>query len=101
MSVITSSIVDVDDDVLGMHWDVADLDALAELIAIIALGQASHASRIIQALEDRAPAISHKDLYVGARGQMRIRGNTDEEKKVSTYHRDGFLFECISWIVAR
>lgn len=32
---------------------------------------------------------------------MRIRGDTEKKREVSRYHRDGFLFECISWLTAR
>jgi hypothetical protein len=72
-----------------------------ELLAVITLGQAQHAARIIMQLEPSGPAISIKELFSGARGQLRIRGDTDAQKEVSRYHRDGFLFECISWTVAR
>jgi hypothetical protein len=101
MTAILSESVDVDDDVAGFLWSVSDLDELAKLIAIIALGQAEHAARIIRELEPHGPALSDVELYAGARGQLRIRGETVAQQEVSQYHRDGFLFECISWIAAR
>ena len=85
----------------GLTWTVANLDALARLIAIVLLGQSQHAARIIAALEPEAPAFSDLDLIADAQAQMRIRGTTEDERKVSRFHRDGFLFECMSWIVAR
>lgn len=101
MVALVSQDVDVDDNVQGQIWSVKDLDKLAKLIAVIALGQAQHAARIIQELEPYGPAISDVDLYIGAKGQMRIRGDTKKKREVSRYHRDGFLFECISWLTAR
>ncbi|CAB3922717.1 hypothetical protein LMG3410_05567 [Achromobacter aegrifaciens] len=101
MSALLSENVNVDDDVSGLLWSVNDLDDLSKLIAVITLGQAQHAARIIRELEPNGPAFSDADLYAGARGQMRIRGNSEAQREVSRYHRDGFLFECISWITAR
>ena len=85
----------------GFTWAVADLDALAKSVAIVLLGQSQHAARIIAALEPVAPAFSDAELIADARVQMLIRGTTENERKVSRFHRDGFLFECMSWIVAR
>lgn len=101
MAALTSETMEVDDDVSGLLWSVDDFDELAKLIAVIALGQAQHAARIILELEPHGPALSDAELYAGAKGQMRIRGNTEPQKDTSRYHRDGFLFECMSWIVAR
>ncbi|HDL6904390.1 TPA: hypothetical protein PXM78_002669 [Yersinia enterocolitica] len=101
MAAILSEDVEVDDHARGLLWSVNDLDALSKLIAVIALGQAQHAARIIQELEPHGPALSYAELYAGARGQMRIRGENETQRDVSRYHRDGFLFECISWIIAR
>jgi len=101
MSALFSKTVEVDDDVAGLLWSVDDLDELARLIAVISVGQAEHAARIIRELEPHGPALSDTQLYAGARGQLRIRGETETQKEASRYHRDGFLFECISWIIAR
>ncbi len=101
MHALSSDTMEVDDDVSGLLWSVNDLHELSKLIAVIALGQAQHAARIIQELEPHGPALSDADLYAGAKGQMRIRGESETQRDVSRYHRDGFLFECISWIVAR
>ena len=51
MGAVTSSTVEVDDDVTGQLWNVNDTKSLAQLIAVIALGQAQHAVRIIEELE--------------------------------------------------
>lgn len=98
---ISSKQVDIDDYVYGENWTVGNRPELVKLLAVITLGQAQHAARIIMNLEPSGPAISVKELFSGARGQLRIRGDSDKQKEVSRYHRDGFLFECISWTVAR
>lgn len=101
LNAIVSQPVAVDANVSGLTWTVGDLGALARLIAIVLLGQSQHAARIIAALEPEGPAFSDLDLIADARMQMRIRGASEDERKVSRFHRDGFLFECMSWIVAR
>lgn len=101
MAALTSETMEVDDDVSGLLWTIDNIGELAKLIAVIALGQAQHAARIIRELEPHGPALSDAELYGGAKGQMRVRGETEAQKDTSRYHRDGFLFECMSWIVAR
>lgn len=101
MPVISSQVVGVDDNVIGNLWSVDDINELAKTIALIALGQAEHASEIIQVLSAIAPVPSRAEYYHEARSQLSISGATDSEKEVSRYHRDGFLFECMSWIVSR
>lgn len=101
VNAVQSVPVPIDKDVSGLEWSVTDLEALARLIAIITLGQAEHASDIIAALEPAAPVRTEAELIEDARLQMRIRGDTDERRKASRMQRDGYLFECISWIVAR
>lgn len=97
---ISSQTVDVDEHVTGHLWTVDDIHELAKFIAVIALGQAEHAAEIIHELGPVVPVRSRSKYYQEAREQLRIRGTTAKEVEVSRYHRDGFLFECISWIVA-
>lgn len=99
--VIQSNPVLVDADVTGFEWSVADIDALAALIAVIALGQAEHAAQIIFELGVGAPAYTEVDLAGDAKRQMHITGTNDDQVRASRARRDGFLFECISWIEAR
>ena len=91
----------VDADVSGLTWAVADLNSLARLIAIVLLGQSQHAARIITELEPSSPAFSDADLVADAKAQMLVNGATEEERQALRAHRDGFLFECMSWVVAR
>lgn len=44
MQVIRSNVVPVDDDITGLEWSIDDVDNLATLIAVIALGQARRAA---------------------------------------------------------
>ncbi|WP_020616240.1 hypothetical protein [Paenibacillus daejeonensis] len=101
MSAISLEIVEVNEHVTGQLWVVDDIHKLASMIAVIALGQAEHAAQIIQELSYVYPVQSRSQFYEGAREQLLIQGSTDTQKEVSQYHRDGFLFECISWIAAR
>lgn len=100
-SAIQSVGVVVDADVRGFQWTVKDIDALAKLIAVITLGQAEHASEIIATLAPTAPVPTEAELLSDARLQMQVRGDTAEKRTASRIQRDGYLFECISWIVAR
>lgn len=98
---IQMSPVPVDAHVTGYEWAVTDLAALAELIAVILLGQAEHAAQIIQQMEPSVPAYTDDDLIEDAKMQMQIKGSNARQRVASRAHRDGFLFECMSWIAAR
>jgi hypothetical protein len=98
---IQSTVVFVDQHVIGHEWSVADMNELACLVAIVLLGQAEHAAEIIANLEPSLPAFTDLDLIDDAKRQMKVKGSTEDKKRASRTHRDGFLFECISWIAAR
>ncbi len=85
----------------GSRWTADDLNALARIIAIIAMGQAVHAAQIIAELLPAEPAINNKDLRENAKQALSIRGNTESQREVSRYHRDGLIFEAISWAAAK
>ena len=99
---IKSSPVEIDKDVSGLNWEVADFQELAKIVAVIAVGQVVHAARILDQLEKNAPAISIPQLNEAACEQLTIKsGLNPEQEKAARAHRDGFLFECISWIATR
>jgi len=100
MSIIDSQIVEIDDNVTGNQWLVNDINELAKTIALITLGQVEHAAEILQEAITIVPVPSRSHYYNEARNQLMINGETDVKREVSRYHRDGFLFECISWIVS-
>jgi hypothetical protein len=93
--------VAVDAHSVGSRWTVQDIDHLAKLIALIAMGQALHAAKIIEELSPATSAITAASLTNAAKIQLRVIGTTDEQKDASRWRRDGFLFEAISWIAAR
>lgn len=93
--------VPIDNHCIGSRWEAADLHLLARLVAIIAMGQAAHAASIINALVSGGPAINHEALRAGARQRLTVSGNTTEQQETKRYHRDGLIFEAISWAAAR
>ena len=94
-------VVEIDSHCTGDRWIVEDIDQLAKLIAIIAMGQAVHAAKIIADLRPAAVAINHKALKSAAKQQLSIVGDTEDKRDASRWRRDGFVFEAISWIAAR
>jgi hypothetical protein len=93
--------VSVNTSAVGSRWTVQDGDQLAGLIALIAMGQARHAAKIIDDLAPASSAISAASLAGAAKRQLQITGTTEDQKDASRWRRDGFLFEAISWIAAR
>ena len=93
--------VDINEHCTGSRWTAVDLDLLARIIAIIAMGQATHAAQIINELLPGEPAINDEALTADAKQALSISGKTDKERDVSRYHRDGLIFEAISWASAQ
>lgn len=91
----------IDPNCIGIRVTAADTDRLARILVIIAMGQAFHAARIITQLKPSAPAINEDALRKNARASFTISGTTEAQREVSQYHRDGLIFESISWIAAR
>jgi hypothetical protein len=98
---LTIDAVAVDANCSGNRWAASDLDLLARIIAIIAMGQAAHAARIITALAVAEPALNMAVLRASAKQRLTVTGTTDEQRKARRYHRDGLIFEAISWIAAQ
>ncbi len=97
---IKSNPVKVDKDVSGLSWEVSDFKELAKLIAVVAVGQSAHAARILEKLEPNQPAFSDAGMNDDACEQLTIKpGLKPKTDMAARAHRDGFLFECISWIV--
>lgn len=93
--------VPIDQHCVGDRWVVKDSEQLARLVAIIAMGQALHASQIVHTLEPATPLLSQKELIEAAKYQLQIHGTNDNQRASSRWRRDGFIFETISWIAAR
>jgi hypothetical protein len=93
--------VQINEHCTGSRWTVKNLDHLAKLVAIIGMGQAIHAAKIISELQPASPAITHDSLIEAAKLQLRVSGSTQNQRDASRWRRDGYLFEAISWIAAR
>ena len=75
----------------GSTWTVDDEDALADMIARVALGQSRSVERILHAM-DAMPSELATGGFDGARALLTVEDGTDP------YHRDGWVFQVISWI---
>jgi hypothetical protein len=98
---LTISSVEVDEHCTGSRWTVGDIDHLARIVAIVAMGQATHAARIIADVLPSEPAIDHAALRADARRRLSVSGREEKQREVSRYHRDGLIFEAISWAAAQ
>jgi hypothetical protein len=99
---LATKTVAIDADCTGDRWTAQDEDQLAKLIAIIAMGQATEAAHILTELLPAAPAFTTADLVAEARRRLTVQEDSDFPKTGSPVaHRDGFIFEAISWIAAR
>lgn len=65
------------------------------------MGQSVHAAEIIAELLPAEPAINSAALRAYAKQTLSIKGDTDKKRKASRYHRDGLIFEAISWAAAQ
>ena len=77
----------------GSEWVVADQDALAEHVARIAVGQYRHVAKILLGEGATAAAVTQS---AKADAIALLTRKKDEEP----WHRDGWLFQAISWIAA-
>ena len=78
----------------GSDWSIENDDELAELVAHIALGQYRHVLRIL-AETDCIAAAPTQSAVEGARQLLIVPPGADP------FHRDGWLFQVVSWIAAR
>jgi hypothetical protein len=81
---------------LGSVWTVADPDMLAEVCAQILIGRALHASMILDGVH---PAGTPPIVSVALKEKLRMELHPQTDPKI--WHRDGLLFETISWVAAR
>ncbi|WP_295828738.1 hypothetical protein [uncultured Microbacterium sp.] len=77
---------------------IADEAYLADVVAVVLLGQAQHAANLINELDTVSPAFLTNDLVDSAIEKVRIASGNADEIKARTEHRDGLLFEILSWI---
>lgn len=77
----------------GSRWTIADESDLADKVARLALGQARHVAAILTGIDKRSPA-TRADAAAGAIKLLTV------PKDKPPYHRDGWVFQAISWIAA-
>ena len=77
----------------GTNWTVTDDDDLAALVARVALGQARHVEKILRETE----AIPSALIQSATSGAKKLLTAEDPAKP---WHRDGWLFQVITWIAA-
>ncbi len=77
----------------GSTWEVEDEDALAGLLARVAIGQARVAERILRE-DDLVPVGYPRGGYEGARELLRVGKSGDSSA------RDGWVFQVISWLAS-
>lgn len=77
----------------GARWTVDDVDVLAARVARVALGQYRHVAQILEGL-DVSPPATPQDYANDAKRKLRVAANGDP------WHRDGWLFQVMSWITA-
>lgn len=87
--------VEINVHCVGEQWKLVDFDQLAYLVALIAMGQAFHAANILRGLSGGLGVIVLSELKEQAKSNLTV------PKGKRPWIRDGFLFECISWIAAQ
>ena len=76
----------------GFVWKIDNEDELARLVARIYVGHARHVENILRKLR---PNVTHPPVTISAaKGAKKLLAITKD-------HRDGLLFQAISWIVAQ
>ena len=77
----------------GSTWTIDDEEALADMIARVAIGQSRIVERILHATDTLPPGYP-KGGFAGARALLSVEAEKDP------YHRDGWIFQVIAWIAA-
>lgn len=77
----------------GWTWTVDDEDVLAERVARIVLGQYRHVAKILSGAGLPGPAANAEQANAAIK-QLKLTDGADP------WHRDGWLFQAISWIAA-
>jgi hypothetical protein len=76
----------------GSSWQVDDLQLLASQVAAVAVGQSRHIERVLAGAR-LGPAPTRASAAVGAIAMLTVVGDDPS-------HRDGWIFQVISWIAA-
>lgn len=93
---------EIDEHCVGERWLPANENELAALVAIVAMGQASQASYILEELIPAQPAFSLAELRNEAKIKLTVEEPASKPRKgYPQWQRDGFVFEVISWTAAK
>ncbi|MBB4128681.1 hypothetical protein GGR77_004012 [Xanthomonas translucens] len=76
----------------GYTWSIEDIDELATHIALVAVGQADHLSEILVGAGLQDPAADS----CAVQGALELLTANPSDP----YHRDGWIFQVMSWIAA-
>jgi hypothetical protein len=103
---ITSTFVEVSNNCVGDRWEIDSEDDLAVLVAFILKAQAIHAQNILADIVSDPiifDAGQEEEIKQSALDALTVPKDThdNEIRGPKKWHRDGILFEAISWIVAR
>jgi hypothetical protein len=90
---LTLAKIDHGDLCHGWSWTVADENELAERVARIALGQYRHVAKILSGAGVAGPTATTEQAKAAIK--LLTRGKNEEP-----WHRDGWIFQAISWIAA-
>lgn len=77
----------------GFSWEITAPDKLAEMVAHIAIGQYRHVEKIISGKKITSLQVTDRQKQ----GAIKLVTAKDITQP---YHRDGWIFQAISWIVA-
>ena len=77
----------------GSRWVIADDDQLADMVARVALGQSRYVRRVLRETGFESPDPKETELA----GAIKLLTATDPDEP---WHRDGWLFQVMSWIAA-
>lgn len=77
----------------GCAWSINDVEGLAKHVARVALGQSRHVAKILAGLNNSPPPTT------GAARTAAIKLLTVPESS-DPWHRDGWIFQTMSWLVA-
>lgn len=92
---MTLTLVPIDHGELchGWSWTVDDEEVLAERVARIVLGQYRHVAKILTGAGVPGPAVNAEQAKAAIKQLTLVEGD-------DPWHRDGWLFQTISWIAA-
>ncbi|WP_428060262.1 hypothetical protein [Brevundimonas sp.] len=90
---LTLTPIDHDDLCHGWRWEIANEADLARKVAMVALGQYWHVAQILAGIDKKSPP-TRKEAAAAAIKRLTVPDDSDP------WHRDGWVFQTISWIAA-